>query len=337
MVQKRIVVTGGAGFIGSHIVEKLCKEGHEVILVDNFFGGDSILNEMEGDFKIVHGDLTNPRTCHSVTKDVDTVYHLAAHAAEGQSVFIPNFNLQANLVGSVQMLTSAINNGVKNFVFTSSIAAYGKPHYLPIKEDHPLEPEDPYAVTKMAFENYLRVYHELGQINPFVVRFFNVYGERQRLHDPYRGVVPIFINKCLRNESPLIFGDGLQKRAFTYVSDVVDPICEVTKHKELINSPVNIGDVTPYTVKELAEKIKDKVNPNVEIKYLPKRTSDVYETFCDISKAERIMGYKPKVDLNTGLDRNIEWAKKQGKQQFRYMSVNCIPKLSPEVYTKKQM
>src|SRR3989344_6730130 len=315
----KILVTGGAGFIGSHLVEELCSQGHEVTILDNFIGGKQNLQEMKGNFKIIEGDICSRDICKKATKDKDIIYHLAAHAAEGQSPFIPVFNANTNLMGSITLLSEAINNNVKDFVFTSSIAAYGNPKELPIKETHPLNPEDPYGISKKTFEDYLRVYHEIGEINPYIVRFFNVYGPRQRMNDPYRGVVPIFINKCLKGENPVIFGDGLQKRAFTYISDVVEPICDMVGNKKLVNNPINIGHTQPCAVKKLAERIVAKMNPNLKIDYVDKRHTDVHIAHCDTSKSKRILNHQTQVEIDEGLDKTIAWAKQQGPQEFRYM------------------
>jgi len=334
---KKALVTGGAGFIGSHVVNELRKKCIEVKVLDNFVGGKQNLKNFDDAVEVIEGDIRKKEDCAKALKDVDTVFHLAAHAAEGQSVFIPVFNAQTNLIGSLVLLTETINAGIKDFVFTSSIAAYGKQEKMPIKETAPRNVEDPYAVTKKAFEDYLRVYHELGQIDPYIVRFFNVYGPRQRMDDPYRGVVPIFINKILKGEAPVIFGDGLQKRAFTYISDVSEPICDIVGKKGLINNPVNIGTEEVLTVKSLAEKIIKKMDSDLKVEYVPKRTSDVKIAYCDTDKAKRLLGYKAKVSVSEGLDKTIEWAKKTGAQEFRYFDYTEIPKLTHGVYTKKKI
>jgi len=331
-----VLVTGGAGFLGSHLVEELVKKGDNVTILDNFVSGKQNL-ECLGDVDVIEGDICDRESCKKATKDKETVYHLAAHAAEGQSVFIPIFNANTNLQGSITLLTEAINNNVENFVFTSSIAAYGQPQELPIKETHPLNPEDPYGITKKTFEDYLRIFYEIGKIKPFIVRFFNIYGPRQRMDDPYRGVVPIFINKCLKNQNPIIFGDGLQKRAFTYVSDITEPLAKITDFKKLINSPINIGFNKAYTVKELGEITIKKVNPSLSLEFVDKRLTDVVETFCDTSKAKEILNHEAKVDLEEGLDKTIEWAKKQGHQEFRYMEECEIESLKPSTYKEKKI
>ncbi len=333
----KALVTGGAGFIGSHVVNELSKREVGVAVLDNLIGGGQNLHYFGKEVEFIKGDCCSREDCKKALQGVDTVFHLAAHAAEGQSVFIPEFNAQTNLMGSIIMLSEAINAGVQNFVFTSSIAVYGTQRKMPIKETAPLLPDDPYAITKKAFEDYLHVYHELAGIDPYIVRFFNVYGPRQRMDDPYRGVVPIFINKCLKGEVPIIFGDGLQQRAFTYISDIVEPICDIVGNKKLVDNPVNIGTDKPYTVKHLAEEIVKRMGSGLKVQYVEKRTSDVKIAYCDISKAKKLFGYKPKVSLGEGLEKTIGWAKEEGAKEFRYMHFTEIPLLTPKTYTEKKI
>lgn len=334
---RKILVTGGAGFIGSHVVQELEKRGNTVRVFDNFVGGKQNLEYFDSGIELIEGDCCKPKDCARALKGCDAVFHLAAHAAEGQSVFIPIFNAQTNLIGSITVMAEAINAGIKDIVFTSSIATYGKPESVPIKETAPLNAEDPYAITKKAFEDYLRVYFEIGQITPYIVRFFNVYGPRQRMDDPYRGVVPIFINKCLKGENPVIFGDGLQKRAFTYISDVVDPICSILGNKKLVNNPINIGTEEVHTVKELAEMTIEKMGVDLKVEFVDKRTSDVKVTYCDTSKAKELLNYQAKVSMEDGLEKTIEWAKEMGPQEFRYFDYTEIPKLTHGIYTSKKI
>jgi len=334
---KNVLVTGGAGFIGSHVVDELVKRGSNVRILDNLVGGSQNLRYFGKEVEFVKGDCCSKEVCKKALEGIDTVFHLAAHAAEGQSVFTPFFTANTNLMGSIRVLAEAINAGVENFVFTSSIAAYGNQEKMPIKEDAALTPDDPYAITKKTFEDYLHVYHELVGIKPYIVRFFNVYGPRQRMDDPYRGVVPIFINKCLKGQPPIIFGDGLQERAFTYISDVVEPICNMVGMKELVDNPINIGTDQASTVKELGEKIIEKMGVDLELQFIPKRTSDVKIAYCDMGKAKRLLGYKAKVFLDEGLEKTIEWAKKEGKQEFNYFDYTEIPKLTPNTYTGKKI
>ncbi len=334
---KTVLVAGGAGFIGSHVVDELSRRKLNVRVLDNLVGGSQNTRYFAKDVEFIKGDCCDREACRKALEGVDTVFNLAAHAAEGQSVFIPVFNANTNLIGSLTLLSEAINQGVENFVFTSSIAVYGTQKKMPIKETAPLLPDDPYAITKKTFEDYLHVYRHLTGIKPFIVRFFNVYGPRQRMDDPYRGVVPIFINKCLKGEPPVIFGDGLQKRAFTYISDVVEPICDIVGNSKLVDNPINIGTEELHTVIELADAILKKMGSGLKTQFVEKRTSDVKVAYCDTTKAKKLLGYGAKVKIGEGLDKTIEWAKKEGPQEFRYFDYTEIPKLTHKTYTGKKI
>lgn len=334
---KRMLVTGGAGFLGSHIADELIRRGHEVRVLDNFFGKPKKRADIPEGVEVIDGDVASPETCRQAVADVDVIFHIAAHAAEGQSVFIPVFNATTNIIGSLNLLVAAMNAGIRDIVFTSSIAAYGRPLELPIRESHPLNPEDPYGITKKTVEDYLRVYHELDQIDPYIVRFFNVFGPRQRMNDPYRGVVPIFINKGLKGEAPVIFGDGSQKRAFTYVSDIVQPICDMVGRKKLINNPINIGSTEVWSVKQLAEAILEKMGLNLAPQFVSRRTTDVHTAFCDMAKAKELFGYEAQIPIAEGLDKTIAWARTQGPQEFAYMDHVEIGRLAHGVYKKKSL
>ncbi|MCD6434043.1 MAG: GDP-mannose 4,6-dehydratase [Candidatus Diapherotrites archaeon] len=333
----KVLVTGGCGFIGSHLVNYLANKGKKVVVLDNFAGGKANLKYIEKDAKIIRGSIESRNACRKALKGVDTVFHIAAHAAEGQSVFVPIFNAKTNLIGSITLLTEAINSRIEDFVFTSTIAVYGRPKKLPVNEEHPLQPEDPYGITKKAFEDYLRVYYELGRIKPYIVRFFNVFGPRQRLDDPYRGVVPIFINRIMQNKPPIIFGDGLQKRAFTYITDIIEPLYKIVGKKKLINNPINIGNTEVWSVKRLAETIIKKMGANLKPEFVPRRKSDVKVIYADITKAKKLLNYKPRVTINEGLDYTIEWALREGPKKFKYMDYFEIEKLAHSAYKKKQL
>lgn len=331
----KILVTGGAGFIGANLVLALHQQGHDVVVLDNLAGGSQNLPAIKGKCTFINGDVCSRPTVKQALKGVERIYHLAAHAAEGPSVYIPTFNAQTNLIGSITILSEAIAAGIRDIIFPSSIAAYGKPEHLPISETHPLHPEDPYGITKMAFERYLGVYHELGYIDPIIFRFYNVFGPLQRMDDPYRGVVPIFINKCLKNEPPVIFGDGLQQRALTYISDVIGPLTTYITDRRLINNPLNIGSSEVWSIRQLAEEIIKIFGLPFAPHMVEARKTDVKITYCDTTKARELLGYKANVSVSDGLKATVTWVRQQGAREFTYMSSYEIPKLAHTAYTKK--
>jgi len=204
-------------------------------------------------------------------------------------------------------------------------------------EKHPQKPDDPYSVSKMAFEHYLRIYDELGTINSYVVRFTNTYGPRLRLDNPYKGATQIFISRCLQGKNPIVFGDGTQSRAFTFIGDIKKPICDVIDYPELINNPINIGSNFIYTVKDVAQEIINQINPELELSFLPKRQKDIAHAYCNVSKMEKLMNYKCKTNIEEGLRQTIEWAKEQKPDGFNYEWPIEIPCLLENTYRDKKI
>src|ERR1035437_2314065 len=244
------LVTGGAGFMGSHVAEHLLRMGHNVVVLDDLSGG--FQDKVHTGVEFVHGsvlnhDLINPLFDHH---SFDYVYHLAAYAAEGLSHFIKRFNYNNNLIGSVNLNNASVNHNVKCFVFTSSIAVYGAGQ-SPMTEAMIPVPEDPYGIAKLAVEQELRVTQHMFGLDYIVFRPHNVYGERQNIGDRYRNVVGIFMNQLLRGEPMTIFGDGLHQRAFTHIDDVAPILAGSVDFPDARNHIFNIGADVPHTVNEL--------------------------------------------------------------------------------------
>ncbi len=238
-MKRKALCTGGAGFIGSHVVDELIDRGWDVIVLDDFSVGEH--KNINKEAKYVKVDIRNAQLVKAFMNNIDVVFHFAADATECKSIFSPVLDADVNIIGGLTVLKEAINAGVEKFVFSSSVIAYGKPKYLPMDEKHPLRPDDPYGVTKMAFEQYLKIFYELGKIKPYILRFNNTYGPRLRIDNPYKGAVQIFIKRCLQGKNPLIFGDGKQTRIMTYVNDIKKPIVDVLDYPELINNPINMS------------------------------------------------------------------------------------------------
>lgn len=248
-----VLVTGGAGFIGSHVAEILGNDGYKVLVLDDLSGGylENIYSLKNVEF--IQGSITDYSLINTLFEkyQFENVYHFAAYAAEGLSHFIKRYNYENNLVGSVNLINSAINHGAKKFVFTSSIAVYGK-NQLPMTEDLTPNPEDSYGISKLAVEKELEISHKMFGLEYIIFRPHNVYGERQNIWDRYRNVIGIFINQVLHGKPLTLFGDGTQTRAFTYIGDIAPIIAHSVRYPEATNSIFNVGSDEVTTVGNLA-------------------------------------------------------------------------------------
>lgn len=303
------LVTGAAGFIGSHVCDELLKMGHKVVALDDLSGG--FTENVPKRAKFVKGRIENKPLVARLFKQhkFDYVFHLAAYAAEGLSHFIKTFNYTNNLIGSVNLINAAVNAGtVKCFVFTSSIAVYGR-NQLPMREDSVPQPEDPYGIAKYAVELDLKEAHDMFGLNHVVFRPHNVYGERQNLSDPYRNVIGIFMNK-IRNGQPMcVFGDGKQTRAFSYISDVAPVIARCVERREAYNEVFNVGADRPHSVVDLAHGVARCMGVAPNVVHLEAR-NEVVNAYSSHEKVAKIFGDLIKdVPLEEGLARMAGWAK----------------------------
>lgn len=307
------LVTGGAGFMGSHVVEHLLKEGHEVVVLDDLSGG--FLDNVPQAADFVEGSVLDQQLLHRLFDEYrfTYVYHLAAYAAEGLSHFIKRFNYQNNLIGSVNLINESVNHDVKRFVFTSSIAVYGAGQ-TPLSEDMIPVPEDSYGIAKLAVEQDLKVSHEMFGLDYVVFRPHNVYGPKQNIGDRYRNVVGIFMNQLLRGEPMTIFGDGTQQRAFTHIDDVAPIIASAVTIPDACNQVFNVGADLPYTVNELAAIVAEAMGKQCRMKYLDPR-NEVKVAFSDHHKAERVFGSREKVSLREGIEAMAEWVRQHGARE----------------------
>jgi UDP-glucose 4-epimerase len=307
------LVTGGAGFIGSHVADHLLKLGHKVVVLDDLSGG--FQENVPRDAIFVDGSILDHDLIDRLFDryNFTYVYHLAAYAAEGLSHFIKRFNYQNNLIGSVNLINASVNSGVKCFVFTSSIAVYGAGQ-TPMTEDMTPLPEDSYGISKVAVESELKVTHEMFGLNYVVFRPHNVYGERQNVGDRYRNVVGIFMNQLLRGEPMTIFGDGTQKRAFTHINDVAPVIASAVDCAAAQNEIFNVGADVPYTINELAEVVAQAMGRECRVRHLDPR-NEVKIAFSDHAKAERVFGQRAKTSLEAGIGAMAEWVEKHGARE----------------------
>ncbi|MGA8431508.1 MAG: NAD-dependent epimerase/dehydratase family protein [Candidatus Sulfotelmatobacter sp.] len=306
----KALVTGGAGFMGSHVAESLLTRGHDVVVLDDLSGG--FIDNVPPGATFVQGSIVDVRLIDQLFErhGFTYVYHLAAYAAEGLSHFIRRFNYENNLIGSVNLINAAVNHNVRCFVFTSSIAVYGSGQ-SPMTEDMTPIPEDPYGIAKLAVEHDLKASHEMFGLDYIVFRPHNVYGERQNIGDRYRNVVGIFMNQLLQSEPMSIFGDGTQVRAFTHVSDVAPVIAASVDFPAARNEIFNLGADEPRTVNELAGIVANAMGEKCRAAYLdPRKEAKI--AFSDHSKAEAIFGKPAKTSLEAGIRSMAEWVRKHG-------------------------
>lgn len=321
----RILVTGAAGFMGSHLVDSLVAMGkHEVYAVDDLSGGYVRNTNPKAPFTKL--DLRDKKKVATYIGKVkpELLFYLAADATEGRSQFTPISATERNLMAYTYTLVPAIKHGLKKVVLTSSMSVYGAQE-PPFSEDMKPVPEDIYAVAKTAMEEVTQILSKVHGFDWVIIRPHNVYGPKQNLADPYRNVVGIFINCLLNNRNFYIYGDGEQKRAFTYIDDFT-PYCLKAGLTNSANGEiVNIGPREEYTINELSRLVlatffpDGRVLPSLKPKYLPFRPQEVKEAYCTNSKAERLLGYKTTIHLPEGVQKMTAWARSIGKQKFQYL------------------
>lgn len=306
-MKPKTLVTGAAGFIGSHLTEALLARGHDVVALDDLSGGFQA--NIPSGCEFVQASVSDEIAVSAVFKAhrFDYVYHAAAYAAEGLSHFIRRHNYRNNVIGSVNLINESVKSEVKCFVFFSSIAVYGKGQ-LPMTEDLRPHPEDPYGIGKFAVEMDLEAAHAMFGLPYVVFRPHNVYGERQNLNDRFRNVVGIFCRQLLKGEPLSVFGDGGQRRAFTYVGDIAGILARAAETPDAYGQVFNIGADQPTSVIELAKLLMEVSGCQTGIVHLPPRL-EVVDAFSSHDKLERFFGPMPKTPLRDGLLRTWEWAK----------------------------
>jgi UDP-glucose 4-epimerase len=309
-MSEKVLVTGGAGFIGSHVARRLLREGYEVVILDDLSGGFKE-NLPEG-ASFIEGSILDRDLLADIfeREAFKYVYHLAAYAAEGLSHFIKHFNYQNNLIGSVNLINLSILHEIRCFVFTSSIATYGEIP-PPMKESDVPHPEDPYGVAKLAVEMELGVSKKQFDLDYVIFRPHNVYGEYQNLSDRYRNVIGIFMNQIMQGKPLSVFGDGEQTRAFSYIDDLMNPMVECIKREDCFGQVFNIGADKSWSVKRLAYEVQRALSSDLELLHLPPR-NEVEHAHADHSKLKKFFGDLPQTDLAQGIDRMAAWARDQG-------------------------
>lgn len=304
----KYLVTGGAGFIGSHIVDTLSECGHDVIILDNFFSGrKENISHLKGNKKIdfVKGSITDPATLKTVCESVDGIFHEAAIASVARSVNDPVATNEANVTGTLNILVAARDVGVKKVVFASSSSVYGDTPALPKKESMCPCPKSPYAISKHAGEEYLRIFSELYGLKTLSFRYFNVFGPRQDPKSDYAAVIPKFITRILSHERPVIYGDGTQTRDFTYVKDVAE--ANLQAMGSMAEGVYNIAYGQQIDLNSLADLIMNITGIRTTPIYEPPRPGDIHDSLADSSRARDTFGYNPRYTVKTGLQETIQW------------------------------
>lgn len=304
------LVTGGAGFIGSHVTRELIKKGHTVVVLDDLSGGFTENVPPEAIFE--EGSILNRPLVEALFKKhrFRYVYHLAAYAAEGLSHYIKHHNYQVNLIGAVNLINLSVNHGIECFVFTSSIAVYGAGQ-MPFQESTIPHPEDSYGIAKLAVELDLEATHKMFGLNSVIFRPHNVYGEYQNIADPYRNVVGIFMNQILQNKPMTIFGDGSQTRAFSYIGDIAPFIADAVDQAKAFNQIFNVGADTPCALNVLAQSVAEAMGAQKEVIHLPAR-QEVQHAWSSHERFQSVFGAARSTPLAEGLRRMAEWVKKMG-------------------------
>ena len=334
MAKKRIFISGVAGFLGSHLADAFLADGHEVVGNDNMIGG--YLDNVPADVEFYQFDCNDIDKLRQHMKGADIVYHCAATAYEGLSVFSPHLITQ-NIVGSsTAMISAAIANEVERFVMCSSMARYGT-NRVPFTEDMEPRPQDPYGIGKYTSELMLRNLAETHGMEWVIAVPHNIVGPRQKYDDPYRNVASIFINLMLQGRQPYIYGDGNQKRCFSFVTDDIDPLKQMAFDPACNSEVINIGPDDEFvTINELAGTIARLLQFDLDIAYTRARPQEVELANCSADKARRLLGYEPRIGLEDGMAQMIDWISHRGARPFKYhLELEIVNDSTPDTWSKR--
>ncbi len=302
----RALVTGGAGFIGSNVARLLLDEGYEVVVLDDLSSGYRENVTWLSNVELVEGDVRDEAIVSRAMKGVDVVFHLAASVGNVRSIDHPIEDSEVNVLGTLRVLEAARRFGVRKVVLSSSAGIFGELKHLPIREDHPLEPDSPYGVSKLAAEKHCLAYAKLYDLDTVALRYFNVYGINQR-YDAYGNVIPIFAHRLLCGLPLIVHGDGEQTRDFVNVRDVAQANLGAARGKG-VSGAFNIASGTAVTINRLVELMAEASGITPQVAHGPPRKGDVRHSLADVSAAERALGYRPSVGLAEGLDEYMAWA-----------------------------
>jgi UDP-glucose 4-epimerase len=314
----RMLITGGAGFIGSYLCEKYAREKHTVLCLDNFLSGN-LMNVRHlldcRNFKLVKGDVRDFDLLERISRDVDVIFHLAAQIHVDRSYVEPRLTYEINVMGTQNILEIARIHDVEKIVHTSTSEVYGSAQYVPIDEKHPLDAPHPYGASKIAADRMCNAYIQTYGMNICIPRFFNIFGPRQR-DIGYGGVISIFTRRILNNKPPIIYGDGRQTRDYTYIEDAVRAFDLVLNHKPKLE-PINIGTGKEVSIIDLANMIIELCDKKGSIKpvHVKPRIGEVKQLIADASKAKKILKWEAKYELRKGLEEFIQWYRNYGQEE----------------------
>lgn len=311
--QKLYLVTGGAGFIGSHLAEALVKRGGRVRVLDNLMTGKrENLAHLANKIEFIEGDIRDYEMTRRAAEGVEIIFHEAAIPSVPRSVEEPQLNHDANVNGTFNVLLAARDAGVRRVVYAASSSAYGERGTGAKQEDQLPNPLSPYAVAKLVGEYYCQVFTKVYGLETVALRYFNVFGPRQDPSSPYSGVISKFVTTLLNGQAPVIYGDGEQSRDFTYVANVVDANLLAAESPEAVGQVINLGIKQRTTLNQLLAELQKIIGSNLTPRFEPTRAGDVRHSLADITQAERLLGYRPAVGLAEGLRYTVEWYREQG-------------------------
>jgi UDP-glucose 4-epimerase len=332
----KILVTGAAGFLGSHLSEKLSNMGHDVIGIDNMIGGYE--DNVPKNIKFEKIDCCDLEKVKKVMKGIEVVYHCAATAHEGLSVFSPFEITKNNYLASVAIFSAAVNEKVKRIIFCSSMARYGE-QKSPFSEDMNPKPVDPYAISKVASEEVLKNLCDLNNIEWVIAVPHNIIGPRQKYDDPFRNVVSIMINRMMQGKAPIIYGDGEQTRCFSYIDDCLSCLIPMLDQINLNKQIINIGpDEEFVTINKVAEICSNITGVNLNPIYKKDRPKEVKHATCSADKARKLLNYQTTVNLHDGIKKTFEYIEKRGVKPFDYhINIEIDNELTPETWKKQEI
>ena len=304
----KVLVTGGAGFIGSHIAQALVQAGHRVRVLDNLKGGHRAnLSPVAADVEFIEGDCSDTATAERAVRGMEVVYHEAAVPSVARSVADPASAHRNSATATLTMLVAARDAGVRRLIYAGSSSVYGDAAALPKREDMTPRPLSPYAVGKLSGEQYVRIFSSLYGMETLTLRYFNVFGPRQDPGSPYSGVISVFVTAMLEGRVPVVYGDGRQSRDFTYVANVVDGNLRALTAKGLAGQAVNLATGRRITLNALLKTLARQIGVDARAERQPPRAGDIRHSLADIRQARRLLGYRPTVDFETGLKLTVDW------------------------------